>query len=357
MNLEKKKNFIINAFYYSIIALLIFLVIKYGFDLLAPFIIAFIIAYLLRKPTRWVANKIKLPYRSISLIMVILFYSTIGVLCVFIVIQIGTGLAGIIAALPDFYKTELSPLLSNFFDLIEQSFRNLDPGLVSTISDIFNKFTQSVGELFSSLSVSALSAISNYAGSLPGLFIKILMAIISTFFIAIDYDLLVSFCKRQLSNKASNLIIHIKDYIVGTLFVCIRSYALIMTITFIELSIGLSLIQVDNAILVALFIAIFDILPVLGTGGIMIPWMILVAFQGNIALAIGLLIVYLAITVIRNILEPKIVGAQLGLHPIVTLLAMFVGTQLFGFLGLFGLPISMSLLKHLNDDGTIKLFK
>lgn len=357
MNLEKKKNFIINSFYYTIIAILVFLIIKYGLDLFAPFLIAFVIAYLLRKPTKWVAKKIKLPYRAVSLIMVILFYSTIGVLCVFITIQIGSSLANLVTELPNFYKTELSPLLTNFFDMIEKSFRSLDPSLIKTISDVFNNFVQSIGELFSSLSVSALSIVSNYASTLPGLFIKILMAIISTFFIAIDYDLIVSFGKRQLSEKVSNLIVHIKNYIVGTLFVCIRSYALIMTITFIELSIGLSLIRVENAILVALLIAFFDILPVLGTGGIMIPWMILVAFQGNFMLAIGLLVVYLAITVIRNILEPKIVGAQLGLHPIVTLLAMFVGTQLFGFLGLFGLPITLSLLKNLNDDGTIKLFK
>ncbi|MEA4873984.1 sporulation integral membrane protein YtvI [Anaerorhabdus sp.] len=357
MSLEKKKNFIINAFYYTIITILVFMIIKYGLNLLAPFLVAFIIAYLLRKPTKWMAKKIKLPYRAVSLIMVILFYSTIGVLCAFIAIKIGTSLANLVTSLPNFYKTELSPLLINFFDMIENSFKTLDPSLIKTISDVFNNFVQSIGELFSSLSVGAISVVSNYASTLPGLFIKILMAIISTFFIAIDYDLIVSFCKRQLSEKASNLIIHIKNYIVGTLFVCIRSYALIMTITFIELSIGLSLIRVENAILVALLIAFFDILPVLGTGGIMIPWMILVAFQGNFALAIGLLVVYLAITVIRNILEPKIVGAQLGLHPIVTLLAMFVGTQLFGFLGLFGLPITLSLLKHLNDDGTIKLFK
>ena len=89
----------------------------------------------------------------------------------------------------------------------------------------------------------------------------------------------------------------------------------------------------------------------------MIPWTIIAALQGNYSLALGLLIVYIVITIIRNILEPKIVGSQVGLHPLVTLMSLFVGAQLFGVLGLFGLPITLSLLKNLNDKGTIHILK
>ena len=130
-----------------------------------------------------------------------------------------------------------------------------------------------------------------------------------------------------------------------------------MCITFIELSIGLTILRIDNAILIAFLISIFDILPVLGTGGIMIPWTVLTAIQGDYTMAIGLLCVYLVVTVIRNILEPKIVGSQVGLHPLVTLMSMFVGAQILGVFGLFGLPITLSLLKNLNDKGTIHIFK
>ena len=130
-----------------------------------------------------------------------------------------------------------------------------------------------------------------------------------------------------------------------------------MTITFIELSIGLTLIDINHAVLVAFIIALFDILPVLGTGGIMIPWTMLTALQGNYTIALGLLVIYVVITIIRNIIEPKIVGSQLGLHPVVTLCSMFVGAQLLGVIGLFGFPIALSLLRYLNDHGVIKLFR
>ena len=180
--------------------------------------------------------------------------------------------------------------------------------------------------------------------------------VISTFFIAIDYEKIVTFCLRCLSGNTRKVVLQIKDYVVGTLFVCIRSYALIMSITFVELSIGLSIIGVNRAMLVALLIAIFDILPVLGTGGIMIPWAILTALGGNMPRALALLVVYVIITIIRNIIEPRIVGKQIGLHPVLTLMSMFVGTHLFGVVGLFGLPILLSLLRYLNDAGTISLF-
>ena len=181
--------------------------------------------------------------------------------------------------------------------------------------------------------------------------------IISTFFLAKDHDALAGFVLRQFPERGRALLLHIREYLVGTLLICIRSYALIMSITFLELSIGLTLIGVEHSIPTALCIALFDILPVLGTGGIMIPWTVISLLQGRYALGVGLAVVYLAVTVIRNILEPKIVGGQLGLHPVVTLAGMFIGAQLFGIIGLFGVPITLSLLCNLNQSGDLRLFR
>ena len=172
-----------------------------------------------------------------------------------------------------------------------------------------------------------------------------------------DYDTLAQFISRQFTKRNNEIIQKIKQYISHTLFVVVRSYLLIMGITFIELSVGLSVIGIPNAVLIAFMIAIFDILPVLGTGGIMIPWVLITLLQGNYQISIGILIVYVFVTIVRNILEPKIVGGQLGLHPVVALMSMFIGANLIGVIGLFGFPITLSLLKHLSDTGTIKLFK
>lgn len=357
MEYEKRKKFIVNLIYCGFIFLLIYIALQYGLGLLAPFLLAFVIAYLLKRPAQFLSKKLKIPYKPIALLLVLLFYSTIGILAVLLLIKLITSAAGLISTLPSIYANQIEPSLIASFDGIEQAVYRMDPTLMAALSDLFTQFVQSLGELITSLSVKVVGAISTYATSLPGLLIKLLLMIIATFFIAGDYAVLSGFVLRQFPDKGKKLIIRIKEYTVGTLFVCIRSYALIMFITFVELSIGFTLIGIPNSILIALLVAIFDILPVLGTGGIMIPWTIITVIQGNYPLAIGLLIVYLAVTVIRNIIEPKIVGSQIGLHPIVTLISMFVGVQLFGVIGLFGFPITLSLLRHLNDTGTIKLFK
>lgn len=357
MDYEKRKHFIVNLLYCGIIILLVTVLIRHGLGLIAPFLAAFIISYFIRIPARWISGKTNIPYKPVALILVVLLFCMAGVLISLLGIELVTSAVNMIAALPKIYSTEIEPDMFSFFDEIEQFVYQLDAALVTVLNDIFTEFVQSIGKLITNLSVEAVGTLSNYASSLPGLFIKILLMIISTFFITGDYDLLVGFVSRQLPEKARGMVYQVKEYVIGTLFVCIRSYALIMSITFVELSIGLSILGVEGAILIALAISIFDILPVLGTGGVLIPWAIVSLIQGDYGRTIGLLVVYLVITVIRNILEPKIVGSQIGLHPIVTLMSMFIGVQLFGVVGLFGFPIFLSLLRHLNDNGTIKLFK
>lgn len=357
MEIEKKRKFIINFVYFGIILLLVWVVLKWGMPLVTPFIVAFVIAWLLQRPIRFLSGKLHIHKKIFAILMVLFFYCTIGLLLALLIIKFFSGVKNLILELPDLYNSHIEPLLGNLYQSLERSFIRLDPALMDALDDMIQQLAASLGEIASGLSVSLAGTISGAASSLPGLLISLLLMVISTFFITMDYDRLTGFVMRQLNSRTKELFLQIKAYIIGTLFVCIRSYALIMTITFVELSLGLTILRVENAILIAVIIAIFDILPVLGTGGIMIPWAVISLLQGSYSLALGLGIVYVIITVIRNIIEPKIVGSNIGLHPVVTLISMFIGVQLFGVIGLFGFPILLSLLKHLNDNGTIHLFK
>ena len=141
-----------------------------------------------------------------------------------------------------------------------------------------------------------------------------------------------------------------------------KSYATIIFITFCEVAIGLNILKLigvyDGGYLVAISIvtAVVDILPVLGTGTVMIPWAVINFFTGNVGLGIGLLILYAIITVIRQILEPRLVAMNVGIHPVLTLMGMYLGVQLFGVIGIFLLPITFVLLKALNDEGIVHLW-
>lgn len=357
METGKRRAFLINFCYFAVLLVVGFLLLKYGLPLLAPFLVGFILAALLQKPISFLARTLHVPKKIVAIVLVLIFYCTIGVLLALLAIRALAACESLFGNLPELYASHVEPTLAALFESLETLVQRMDPELVVALENMTEQFTESLGQMVSSLSMGAVGLISGWASSLPGLFIKLLLMIISTFFIAADYERLTGFCMHQFSEKALAVVLQIKAYVVGTLFVCIRSYLLIMTITFVELSVGLTIIRVENSILIALGIAIFDVLPVLGTGGIMIPWIVIAAIQGNYPLALGLLAVYLFVTVIRNILEPKIVGSQIGLHPVVTLASMFVGTQLFGIVGLFGFPIGLSLLRYLNDNATIHLFK
>lgn len=354
---SKKINFIVNVIYGLIIILIVYIALKYALRLISPFLFAFVIAYVLKKPAKFLSYKLKLPYNPVAIVIVLIFYSTIGLIIALLGVKLISTVASNISQISLVFDQQIKPYFTSAFDIIERAVYRIDPAIVDALNSWFNQFVKSLGDNLTNISITIVTAISNFASSLPGFLIRVLLMIISTFFIACDYDKLSRFVLRQFSDKGSVIILSTKQYVIETLFVCIRSYAIIMTITFLELSLGLSVIGFSNSILLALVIALFDILPVLGTGGVMIPWTIFTFFNGDYKTALGLLIVYIVITVVRNIIEPKIVGSQLGLHPVVTLMSMFVGVNLFGVVGMFGFPIILSLLRHLNDTGTIKIFK
>jgi sporulation integral membrane protein YtvI len=357
MEFESRKKFLINIAYFALILSIVFIIVKYGISLISPFLFAFIVAYIIKKPAKFIATKLKIPYKIVAVLLVLIFYIIIGLLLVVIGVKLFSAVLDIIYKLPSIYYTYILPSLVKGFDKIEDLIMQLDPTYLESVNDIFNQSVRSIGQSISSISMKTVTFLSVQASSIPALFVKLMITLISTFFIAVDYENITKFIFRQLKGKTKDMVLNIKDYVINTLFVVIRSYILIMSLTFVELSIGLSIMRIENAIIIAALVSMLDILPVLGTGTVMIPWALITAIQGDMVRAVSLLIIYLIITVIRNVVEPRFIGKQMGLHPVVSLMSMFVGAKLFGAIGLFGLPITISLLLHLMDNKTIKSFK
>ena len=248
-------------------------------------------------------------------------------------------------------------MIQDIFDTLEKFTLSLDPGLISALEDSSDTIMKTLGDFVSRISTSVVEWISGVATSIPGIFLNTLISVIMTFFITISFEDIISFIERQIPGSMKKTIDESKKYISTTLFKCILSYLIIIAMTFTEIWIGLSILRIDNAMLIAFIIAIFDILPILGTGGIMVPWAVISFIYGNYTIGIGIAILYIIVTIIRNIVEPKLVGHQVGLHPVVTLATMLIGLNFFGIVGLFGFPITLSLLKNLNDKGVIRIFK
>jgi len=353
MNIEKKKTFITNTIYIFILLFLLFLSLKYALPVLMPFIIGFIVAMILKPVIRFIHKKTNINKKLISVLIFLLFYGTIGLLLAFLIISTTSSLKELFIQLPDIYASSIEPSLVIIFEWFEKAL----PHVTSILGTNAENIIQSLTSFVTSFSSGALNLIKNFATQIPMFVVKVLLGFLSSFFFTIDYDKVTSFILRQMSPSNQKVVLTIMHNCIRTVFKFIRAYAILISITFIELTIGFSLLNIDNVLLLAFLIALIDVLPVIGTGTILIPWVIISFVQKNIGFAVGMLVLYLVVWCVRQFLEPKIVGEQIGLHPIVTLISMFIGVTFFGFLGLFMLPLIATIVKKLNDDGTIHLLK
>lgn len=338
--MEKKRDFLINFAYWGIIATAVYLALEYLLPITMPFVFGILVAWLVV----WISRKIRCTHRLIRIGLTLLIYGIIGTLVVLLSAKGVSAVTGLIKWLPALYENKLQPFVTQIYDWFVSSIRVLDPTLVSTLKMLLESALAALKNLISTLSGAAVNLVSGVAAGVPNLVLSLLAMIFSTVFVVSDYEKIHSFASTHIPASIKKVLKLIRVYLTDTLFVVIRSYALIMLLTFTELSILFSVFGIEGAILKAALIALLDIMPILGTGGIMIPWTVISLVLGHTALGLKLFLIYAIVTVVRNYVEPKIVGTQLGLHPIITLVAMFVGLRVFGFWGLFGLPVSISFL-------------
>ena len=349
MLIEKRKEFIINATYFTLIAVLIYLSIKYLLGILLPFMIGLGIASLLCPVIRIISKKTRIPRKIAAVLFVIMFYAALGLVFTWLGARLWAVIKELLLGLPQIYSSMIEPALNTFFIRMEGMAEGLEPSTAQVIKDLAESLSGSAGSIVSDISSIAIQGLSSTVSSIPSLFIAIVFVMISTLFFAVDYDRVTGYLRGKAPDKINKYVVEIKAFAVYIGSKYIKGYALLMLITFAELSIGLTALGVDRSVLVAALIAIIDILPVLGTGGVVIPWIVIELILGNVSLAIGLIVVYVIITVIRNILEPKIIGEQIGLHPLIMLVCIFIGAKILGVAGMIALPVCAVVLKHLYD--------
>lgn len=357
---EKMRRFIIKVIYFALILGIIFIVFKYAINIILPFIIAFIVAMISKPIINFFEKKLRFPRGLASIITVVLFYGTVGTLVVLVVLQLILAIKDWIVTVPDYYRTTLAPFISTQLDNLEKWIASLGPAVdddvISSLSTLSDNIVVKLGNIIGNAATSFVNWTVTTVTSLPSLFINVIITIISTFFMSLDYPKITAFIKLQLSERRADTLVKIKDGLGATLVKYIKSYALIMLMTFAEIFLGLSIVGIKNSVIIAAIIAVFDILPIVGSGMILFPWTVISLIQGNYKNALGIGILWIVVIIVRYIMEPKIVGDEVGLHPVLIFMGMIVGTYFFGGFGLLGLPVALALIKKLHDQGTIGLY-
>lgn len=376
--IEKRRNFIIDVIYIALLVGLFYLFFRYAFGMCLPFIIAIFIAVLLQKPVNAIMKKTHGKCRGIiSAVLAVFCFVIVGSVLAAVLVKLFNEFRGFfsyllvrmedsehfiaqvqswintkLTILPDSIRTSLSAYASDFLS-----------GVLGTAEESAELTVETKTSIDWSWLASPIGAVWGTAKQIPMIAVGILVAIVSCCFMTADYSTVKKLVIRLAGEKNSVKLIAAKRILFSTLGKLAKAYLLLILITFTEMMLGLSLLKITGLyeggyiFIISLITACVDILPVLGTGTILIPWGIWSLLTGKIGFGIGIIVLYVIITVIRQALEPKLVASQLGLPAFVTIIAMYIGTQIFGFIGLFLMPISIMLLKVLNDEGIINIFK
>ena len=347
MERTAKKNFIIDVFYTSIIIFLVILgsyvLLKYLF----PFVIGTLIAFAVQRPSRFLSGKLKLKKGYISAFLSVSVYLTVGFLGAFLLYRLVKFSVGFADLLPSFLEktgeilSKIQNKYSNIFSLLPTKFADTADSL---IDNMLNDFSAKVVRLISDFA-------GVFAKKMPSFFISSIVTLVATCYIAKDFEQLLKFLKNLLGESISKKTVKIKNIFVGSVLKLLKGYAILSLIAFCELYLGFLIIGVEYPFILAVIIAFVDILPVIGTGTVLVPWAVILALIGNIKLAVSLAVLYIITVIVRNFLEPKIIGGQIGISSLFTLIFMFAGLKILGVLGLILFPIIFIVtVKYFKDE-------
>ncbi|MBR3948159.1 MAG: sporulation integral membrane protein YtvI [Clostridia bacterium] len=380
-DVERKRKAIINTVYYGMLILGAALAIRFGLGLFLPIILAFIFAALLQRPKNYLVKKTFLKKGAAAVLCVFFGISLVALLISLVGVRVAGEIKGfidyIIIRLQDIdslvtaIETAVYSFIARLPDFIEGTLKESTEALFTGIREYLAGQTAEVPEQIGSLGslfnlswiTKPLSGVVSTASKVPSFLIAFLVCVITTCFMTADYDVITDFINAQLSEKRREDFKRAKALLKSSLGKMGKAYLLIMLVTFSEMLIGLSILKLlgifnsSYIVIISVATAIVDIIPVLGTGTVLIPWAIVCLIMGNYPMAIGLGILYGVITVIRQVVEPKLVAGQLGLPPFVTISAIYIGLKTMGVLGMFIAPVMIIMVKLLNDEGIIHLWK
>ena len=316
--------------------LIALVLIRYFLPAVLPFLIAWAVAFAVRPIAAFVSSRTRLPERILRVALAI-----VGTLLLFVTLFF--ALRECIFALWRF----LSELGEGdaIYDLITELSSPTLPIFGDVIPD---ELARRIGDALHGLLTSALSAIGSavtgFAAAIPRAVLFLVVTVIAVVYFTLDLEginrAVRGVLPRAFSDRLSTLRREI--FTVGAKY--LGSYLLIMLITFSIMLTGLLLLRIRGALIIAAIVAFLDVLPVIGVGTVLVPWSIVELASGNTYVGISLLILLLVNEVVRQLAEPRIVGKNLGIHPLLTLVMIYAGYSLFGVLGLLLIPVVPALL-------------
>ena len=332
--------------------LLALLLLVVSFRYIAPFVIGLAVALMIEPLVRLLTRafqKIHLGRPVASLVTVLLVYGVLICLVVFLVNQILTGVQALMPMIVKWVRSA-SAALSGWVASIETlELNGVSEDVLLKVGQEITRMLDQLGANAASFAIDKILPIAGYAMStalsVSQVFLFAVLSIASTFYFSADRDKICRGLEKYMPDRIKNRVEQLRGGVVQAIFGQLRATLVMFVVTAVELSIGFSIMGLDYAVLLALVIAVLDALPVVGAGLVLIPMAIYGFIFGPIGLGIGSAIIYATTIVVRQIVEPRVIGRQFGLHPLLTMIAMYVGYMVMSFMGMLLGPILLLLCK------------
>lgn len=328
-----------------------------------PFILGYVFFIAVKPLAVWFRKKLKLPVPICAVLAMVLTLGVAGGLATFGIVKLVGEIRNLYTHLPSIFAN-----IQRSFQTFNEKWSLIYSGMPENVQEIFTNvysdFMRNMYKFIDNKSSPIMDYAGEFAKSLPNIFISFIVFILSSFFMLSDMSRVSNWVKKHFGRLAKidggKLEIveeSIKKYLGGY----IKAQLTIMSIAFVVIFAGLSILKVDYALLIALAVAVFDALPFFGSGAVFWPWAVISFFNSQISLGVGLIIIYFVVIFTRQMIEPKIVSNNIGTHPIATLAAMYVGYKVFSIGGMILGPLVMMLCISLKRaglfDGIINFFE
>ena len=333
------------SLFFSLLGTILFIVIgvrAIGFFM--PFVIGWFIAYLAYPLVGWLESRVKIKKKLGSALIIILVIAIVAGLGYMGIVKLAREIQMALNNAPDLYQ-DLEAGFREIGERFQGVYRMLPENIQNGWNSLIQNMDERVGGVIAGIGNPAVEATGNVVKRIPGILVSVIVALVSAYFFTAQREEIIQWSKKvapKAIEARMSMVMYNLKYAVGGYF---KAQFKIMAVVGLILLCGFLILGVDYAFLLAILIAFLDFLPFFGTGTALIPWAVYKFFVMDIKIAIALLIIYGITQLVRQIIQPKLVGDSIGLSPLLTLILLYVGYRVGSLLGMIlAVPIGMIIL-------------
>lgn len=337
--------------------ILVLLFLVYGapplLGLLMPFVLALVLTWILNPAIVKVQRRFGGSRKALSLVLLILIFTIAGGVLAALVYSIVSEVASLVMNWPSIWADSLQPAIVGLEDFLSGLFAGLPDQVSQGATAALDKLVAWLNEMIPSMLSHVGSAAGSFAFSIPSFAVALVIFVMATYFIASDYPRLRLMVTDRLSPGVRDFFGSVKRTAVAAFGGYVKAQLILSVVIFFILLVGFVVINQPYSVLLAFLLAVLDFIPIVGSGTVMVPWAVADLFLGEYRHAVELMVIWGIIALFRRGAEPKVVGDQTGLSPILSLISIYVGMKIAGVAGMILGPVLCMVVINVGRLGVL----